>query len=1144
LSGPWTQQRSSGTINRNGSGLGVGSVNAKDLFAYWSANAFGNDQYSQVRIAGGLSSGSQYVQIIIRAAGRGDGTYNNYLFYTDGVAGANHTEVAKNINGTQITLRSFPTTFTTGDVIKIAAVGTAITCYKNGVALGTITDASLQSGAPGVGVYGNTVRVDDWEGGSSITVAEPVAAVTVSPASTTLPAGSKQQLTATTTDANNNVLTGRAVTWSSDNASASVDPSGLVTAISPGTATISATSEGKVGTAAITVTPGVAPSDTESESFTGVAAPLSGSWTQQRTSGTINKNGTGLGIGSVGAKDLFAYWSATSFANDQFSQARIAGGLAGGSQWVQITVRASGSGDGSYNNYLFYTDGVAGANHTEVAKNINGVQTALRSFPVTFAIGDIIRISVSGTTITCYKNGVPLGTVTDASLASGSPGVGVYGSAVTVDDWQGGSTTTAPASVASVSVSPSSASIVVSSTRQLTAVVRDANGTALPDRAVAWSSDNTAVATVDATGLVTAVSAGAATITATSEGKTGSTAITVTLVPVANVAVSPISASLMAGTTRQFTATTTDANNNTLTGRAVSWASSNTAVATINASTGLLTAVAPGGPVTITATSEGKTGTASVTVTPVPVATVTVSPSAPTISVGDVLSLTTTLRDANNNVLTGRVVTWNSDAPSVASVNPTTGVVSGASPGAATITATSEGKTGTAYVNVRAVSSGAGPLRVSSRNPRYFENGDGQIVYLTGSHTWSNLQDNGTIDPPPAFDFAAYLNFLVAHGHNFTRLWTWEQAKWTAEISQDYWITPGPFMRTGPGVALDGGPRFDLNQFNQAYFDRLRSRAQDAAARGVYVSVMLFNGWSIATKGTHTLNDPWKGHPFNAANNINGIDGDTNHDGSGFETQTLTDAGVTALEDAYVRKVVDAVGDLDNVLYEIDCEGDPSAKSWQYHMIQVIRDYEASKGKRHPIGMTPMWPNGADVDLYASGADWISVTGSVDDPAVADGSKVVIADTDHICGICGNAVWVWRSFTRGQNPILMDGYDGAAIGMGAADYNRNDPVWESIRKNLGYARNLAVRMNLAAALPRGDLASTGYCLAVVGSEYIVFLPGGGSARLNLAGVSGPRTVEWLNPGTGQTTTGPSVNGGSTVTLRAPFSGPAVVYVHP
>ena len=88
-------------------------------------------------------------------------------------------------------------------------------------------------------------------------------------------------------------------------------------------------------------------------------------------------------------------------------------------------------------------------------------------------------------------------------------------------------------------------------------------------------------------------------------------------------------------------------------------------------------------------------------------------------------------------------------------------------------------------------------------------------------------------------------------------------------------------------------------------------------------------------------------------------------------------------------------------------------------MIQVIRDYEATSGRRHPIGMTPMWPNGTDSDLYASGADWISITGSTDNPAVATGAKVVIADTDHICGICGNVAWVWRSFTRGQNPILM-----------------------------------------------------------------------------------------------------------------------------
>jgi hypothetical protein len=78
-----------------------------------------------------------------------------------------------------------------------------------------------------------------------------------------------------------------------------------------------------------------------------------------------------------------------------------------------------------------------------------------------------------------------------------------------------------------------------------------------------------------------------------------------------------------------------------------------------------------------------------------------------------------------------------------------------------------------------------------------------------------------------------------------------------------------------------------------------------------------------------------------------------------------------------------------------------------------------------------------------------------------------------------------------------------------------------------------------------DLASSGYCLAVEGSEYLVFLPSGGSVSVNLAGVSGSRTVEWFNPANGQTTAGGTVTGGGTVTLTAPFiGGMAVAYIHP
>src|ERR1041385_6813676 len=68
-----------------------------------------------------------------------------------------------------------------------------------------------------------------------------------------------------------------------------------------------------------------------------------------------------------------------------------------------------------------------------------------------------------------------------------------------------------------------------------------------------------------------------------------------------------------------------------------------------------------------------------------------------------------------------------------------------------------------------------GPLRVDLQNPRYFTTGDGKALYLTGSHTWGNLKDRAHVDPPPPFDYPAFLDFLVAHRHNFFRLWTWEQ---------------------------------------------------------------------------------------------------------------------------------------------------------------------------------------------------------------------------------------------------------------------------------------------------------------------------------------------------------------------------------
>src|SRR5207244_1068713 len=218
----------------------------------------------------------------------------------------------------------------------------------------------------------------------------------------------------------------------------------------------------------------------------------------------------------------------------------------------------------------------------------------------------------------------------------------------------------------------------------------------LTGRTVTWASNNSAV-TVGGTGLATGAGTGSATITATSEGKSGTATITVTNVPVATVTVAPTSANLQTGQTVQLTATARDASGNVLSGRVMTWSSSNSSVASVNGS-GLVTG-AGAGSATITATSEGQSGSAAITVTAAPVATVTVSPAAAAVQPGQTVQLTATTKDANGNILTGRTVTWASNSNPAATVS-SSGLVTGVATGTALITATSEGQSGGAAIAV------------------------------------------------------------------------------------------------------------------------------------------------------------------------------------------------------------------------------------------------------------------------------------------------------------------------------------------------------------------------------------------------------------------------------------------------------------
>ncbi len=447
-----------------------------------------------------------------------------------------------------------------------------------------------------------------------------------------------------------------------------------------------------------------------------------------------------------------------------------------------------------------------------------------------------------------------------------------------------------------------------------------------------------------------------------------------------------------------------------------------------------------------------------------------------------------------------------------------------------------------------------GPLRKHPTNDRYFTDGtrnpDGSLraVYLIGSHTWNNLVDMGRDDPPQAFDFDAYLNFLMRHDHNFIRLWAWSSTMWDTRSSLQWveqgainHVAPCPWPRTGLGLALDGKPKFDLEKFDPAYFERLRARVTAARHRGIYVSVMLFEGWTLSFDSTS-----WNGHPFRKENNVQGIDGDPNGDGKGLEIQTLTIPRVTRLQEAYVRKIIDTVNDLDNVLYEIANEArllNPTSttKDWQYHLIRFVKNEEAKKHKQHPVGMTSQGGGGGDDSaiLRNSPADWISPNSDKsdykDNPPANDGGKVVLLDTDHLWGVGGDAAWVWKSFLRGHNPLFMDPYDHLILGKGRSDQ------WEGARQAMGATRRLARRIDLAMMTPSLDLASTKYCLANPGQEYLVYQPGTGEFSVNLT--AGSYALEWFNPTAGSVaSTGTVKAAGGNQTFTPPFTGSAVLYL--
>jgi hypothetical protein len=723
-------------------------------------------------------------------------------------------------------------TATAYDAANNPLPGAIITWSASGAA-GTISASGLFTAGCTPGTYAGAITATSEGKSASATVTlttGPVATVTVSPSSTTLPINGTQAFTATARDGCGNTLPSAPISWLVTAGGGTISSGGVFTAGStPGTFTntVRATSGSIFGTASVTVSGGalasieVSPSTSTltingTQTFTatgkdasGNPVPVTVTWSVVNGGGSISPTGVftagttpGTYTGTVRATSGAISGSASVIVQPgalasivvdpntanlpiNATQMFTAMGKDSAGNTVPVTVTWSvTSGGGTINSSGLFTAGTVAGTYVNTVRATSGAISGFAS--VTVDPGSLATITVSPSTATLPINGAQTFTATGKDSAGNtvpttvtwstvngggtiSPtGVFTAGStpgtyANTVRATSGAisgfaSVTVQPGALASIEVSPSTATLPINGTQTFTATGKDASGNPVPVT-VTWSVANGG-GTISTGGVFTAGTTPgtyANTVRATSGAISGFASVTVNSGSLASIEVSPSTASLGVNGTQLFTATGKDASGNPVP-VTVTWSVVNGG-GTIS-SGGLFTAGSTIGTFTNTvrATSGAISGFASVSVNPGSLASIEVSPSTTTLPINGTQTFTATGKDASGNPVPV-TVTWSvvSGGGTISSGGLFT---AGTTPGtyANTVRATSGAISGFASVTVQPgalasieVSPSTATLPITEAQTFTATGKDSAGNPVPVTITWSVVNGGGTIDGSGVF---------------------------------------------------------------------------------------------------------------------------------------------------------------------------------------------------------------------------------------------------------------------------------------------------------------------------------------------------------------------------------------------------------
>lgn len=561
----------------------------------------------------------------------------------------------------------------------------------------------------------------------SVEVSAPVTTLQLSPRPASVGVSENLQLSATLRDAAGNELSGRAISWSSaDQSIATVDADGLVFGVVGGTVRITASSEGVSDSIDVLVANPVA---------TVLVSPDPAS---VEVLGTVQLSAIVRDAGGNELSGRVVTWRSLDSSIASVDSFGVVTGREGGI--VQITATVEGvtaSAQVTVENVVISVDITPDTPTLEVtdtmqltalAKNIRGNVIPNRTATWTSSDPTVAQVSSSGV-ISAMKGGTA--TIT-----------------AQIDNITGTAEVTVDAPVHSVQVTPSSASIEVTQTLDLSATLKDKGGNTISSGSpIVWSSENNSIATVSASGRVTAVSKGVVNIVASVGGIQGSAAITVVTLP-RSITVSPSTVVFNIGDSRELIADVRDANNQPITNVTVQWSTNAGATVNVTSSAPLtadLTALRSGNAIVVAVVNSGGGATIQTTVSVTSkavVESVSVNPDYVSLFPGDQAQLEAKAYDFNSEIISGAAISWSSSDPQVATVSAA-GLVSAVAVGRSEIIATSNGKVDSTIVDVVKWTDISAGQHYSCG---VVSNGD---AYCWGQNTTDGVLGNGTKDSGP-----------------------------------------------------------------------------------------------------------------------------------------------------------------------------------------------------------------------------------------------------------------------------------------------------------------------------------------------------------------------------------------------------------